>query len=64
MIYHVTATREGRWWALQCQEEPGALSQTARLEQAADTIREAIAWVAGIAEDSFDIEVVPVLPEP
>ncbi|MCL1923703.1 MAG: hypothetical protein FWG15_07620 [Propionibacteriaceae bacterium] len=63
MIFHVTATRSGRWWALQCQEHPGALSQVTRLDQAGETIREAIAFVANIPKDSFDIEVIPVLPE-
>jgi len=62
-IYHVTATRDGKWWALQCQEFPGALSQVTRLDQAPGMIREAIAFVAQVPEDSFDIEVIPVLPE-
>ncbi|MCL2782673.1 MAG: hypothetical protein FWD80_01660 [Propionibacteriaceae bacterium] len=62
-IYHVTATRDGKWWTLQCHEFPGALSQVTRLDQAAGMIREAIAFVAQVPADSFDIEVIPVLPE-
>jgi len=60
---HVTATRTGRWWSLQCQEYPGAISQVTRLEQAADMMREAIAFVADMPEDSLEIDVLPVLPE-
>ena len=60
--YHVTARREGRWWALRCDELPGVFSQVARLDKAADEVREAIAFVAEIPEDSFDVVVVPVLP--
>lgn len=63
MIMHVTATRTGRWWSLQCQEYPGAISQVTRLEQAADMMREAIAFVADMPEDSLEIDVLPVLPE-
>jgi predicted RNase H-like HicB family nuclease len=61
--YHVTARREGRWWALRCEELPGVFSQVARLDKAADEVREAIAFVADIQDDSFDIVVTPVLPE-
>ncbi len=60
--YTVTAQRSGRWWSLQCVEVPGALSQVARLDQA-DQIREAIAFVAGVAEESVQIRLVPMLPE-
>ena len=63
ITYHVTATRTGRWWALQCVEQPGALSQVSRLDQAADMIREAIAFVAEQDPASFDIEVQPTLPD-
>jgi hypothetical protein len=56
--YTVTAEREGRWWALQCVEVPGAISQVTRLDQA-DVIKEAIAWVADVPEGSIEIEVIP-----
>jgi predicted RNase H-like HicB family nuclease len=61
--YHVTARREGRWWALRCDELPGVFSQVARLDRAAEEVREAIAFVAEVPEDSFEIVVMPVLPE-
>ena len=60
--YTVTAERSGRWWALQCTEVPGALSQVARLDQA-DQIKEAIAFIAGVPEDSVDIDLVVKLPD-
>jgi hypothetical protein len=62
MIYHVTATRSGRWWALQCQEVPGALSQVVRLDQAEEYMREAIAFVAQVPAEEVQIEVLPEVP--
>lgn len=61
--FTVTATR-GRtgWWVTECAEV-GAVSQVRRLDQAADDIREAIAWLAHLPEQQVDIEVVPVLPD-
>jgi hypothetical protein len=61
--YHVEATRQGRWWALQCLELPSAFSQVTRLDKAAETIREAIAFVAQVAADSFEIEIIPKVPD-
>lgn len=61
--YHVVATREGRGWALRCQELPTVFSHVSRLDQAAEVVREAVAFVANVAEDSFDLEVVPTLPD-
>lgn len=61
--YRVTAerTRTG-WWALEAPEV-GAVSQVRRLDQAVDEMREAIAYLAGTPEDSFDIEVIPEIPQ-
>lgn len=61
--FTVTAERgRGPWWVTECAEV-GAVSQVRRLDQAADDIREAIAYLSGLPEDSFDIEVTPVLPD-
>lgn len=61
--FTVTAERtKGGWWALECAEV-GAVSQVRRLDQAADDVREAIAYLAELPESEIDIEVVPVLPE-
>jgi len=62
--YTVTAERSDKWWSLQCVEVPGAISQVAKLDQAADMIREAIAFVADVPEESIEIDVQPVLPRP
>lgn len=61
--FTVTAERGSRRWVLQCTEFPGALSDVTRLDEAEDTIREAIAWVAGVEADSFDIKVMPSIPD-
>lgn len=61
--FTVTAERgRGPWWVTECAEV-GAVSQVRRIDQAADDIREAIAWLSGLPEDGFDIEVTPVLPD-
>ena len=60
-MYHVTAERSGKWWVLQAKEAPGAISQVRRLDQA-NEIREAIAFVAGVPEETVEIIVEPVLP--
>lgn len=56
-----TARKDGRWWVVQCDQEPGALSQVARLDQAAEQQREAIAFVSGLDEDEVHVEVRPEL---
>lgn len=60
--YTVRAERSGKWWSLECVEVPGALSQVTRLDQA-DQIKEAIAFVAGVPEETVEITVVPVIDD-
>jgi len=60
--YEVTAERSGKWWVLQAVDVPGAISQVARLDQA-DMIKEAIAYVADVAEDDVEIDVRVILPD-
>ncbi len=57
--YTATARREGRWWIVQCDQHPGALSQVARLEQAEQVHREAIAFVADVPAESVCVTVQP-----
>jgi len=38
-----TARKDGRWWVVQCDQHPGAISQVARLDQAQEHQREAAA---------------------
>jgi len=61
--YSSTARKDGRWWVVQCDQEPTALSQVARLDQAAAHQREAIAFVTGSSIDEIEVEVVPVLDQ-
>ncbi len=62
MRYTATARRDGQWWMVQCDQLPAAISQVRRLGQAAETHREAIAFVAEIAE--ADVDVTAVMDEP
>ncbi|MDR1187720.1 MAG: hypothetical protein LBK95_09745 [Bifidobacteriaceae bacterium] len=59
---HVTATKNRRGWTL-VGVEHGAVSEVARLDQAATEMREPLAYLAGLPEDGFDIEVEPQIPE-
>lgn len=61
--YTSTARKDGRWWVVQCDQEPGALSQVVRLDQAAEHQREAIAFVTGLAQDEIEVAVVPVIDD-
>lgn len=63
--YTVTAIREGSWWSLVAADVRGreVASQSRRLDQANAAIREAIALVLDVEENSFDVEVVPVLDQ-
>lgn len=60
--YTVTAERSGKWWVLQAEEAPGAISQVVRLDQA-DVMKEAIAFVTGEPEADVEIDVRPVLSD-
>ena len=54
--YRVEATRSGSWWALHAVGVEFGYSQARRLDQAESAIREALAIVLGVSEDSFDID--------
>lgn len=61
--YTVEAIRDGKWWFLRTLEAPRALSQVRSLAQAEEYIREAIGYVVGVPQDSFDVVIRPVIPE-
>ena len=63
MLYHVDAYQSDKWWVLQVQELPNAISQVKSLDQADEWIREAINIVSDEPEDSFDVEIIPVVGE-
>jgi len=52
-----TARKDGRWWVVQCDQHPGAISQVARLDQAQEHQREAIAFVAGLPREVISVTV-------
>ena len=64
--YQVTATRDGDWWSLVAEDVDGreVASQSRRLDQAESAIREAIALVLDVDENTLDVEVVLVLDQP
>ena len=56
-----TARKDGRWWVVQCDQYPGAISQVARLDQAQEHQREAIGFVAGLPQETIAVTVRAVL---
>ncbi len=62
-VFTVTAERgAGNWWVLECAEL-GAVSQVRKLTDAADEMREALAYLSGMPEDAFAIEVRALMPD-
>ena len=60
--YTVTAERGGSGvWVLECVEL-GVVSQTRRLAHAAEEMREAMAYQAGISSDEINVAVEVILP--
>lgn len=62
MSYTATAERGRRAWVVQCDQAPGALSEVKQLAQAADAIREAIAFVQNVPVRTVDVTVRTVFP--
>lgn len=57
--YTARATRDGRWWVVQCVEEPNAITQVARVNQVEEYLRESLAFVTGHTKDQIgSIQVV------
>lgn len=56
-----TARKDGRWWVVQCDQHPGAISQVARLDQAQEHQREAIAFVVDQPVETIAVTVRAVL---
>jgi hypothetical protein len=53
--YTSQARKEGPWWIVQNDQEPGAISQVAELDHAADAQRDAIAFVANLSAQSIEV---------
>lgn len=60
--YTVTATREGDWWEVDVSGLDGVFTQARRLDQVEAMARDAIAVMLDVPDDSFDIDIEPVLP--
>jgi hypothetical protein len=54
-IHTSHARKEGSWWIVQNDQEPGAVSQVAELSQAVDAQREAIAFILNRPAASIDV---------
>jgi len=55
MSYTSQAHKEGRWWIVQNDQLPGAISQVTRLDQAEEAQQEAIAFVANVPAESVEV---------
>lgn len=60
--YPVTATREGRWWAIEVPGHPIA-TQAAKATDIAAMATEAIALTYDVDEAEVDVDVVLVVPD-
>jgi hypothetical protein len=58
MLYTSQAYKVGDWWTVQCDQVPGAISQVAKLDEASQAQREAIAFVLNVPTGSFGVEVI------
>lgn len=61
--YTARCVRTGDWWAITVAELTGIFSQARRLEQVEGMAREAIALMLEVAPDSFEVKVVPEVPQ-
>ena len=47
--------RSGDWWDIEVPEVPGVFTQARRLDQAEGMVREALALMLDVGQDSFDV---------
>lgn len=62
--YTATAARDDGWWFLIVPEVKGAYTQARRLDQAEAMVRDVLAMVLAVDEDSFDVEIRPTIVGP
>ena len=60
--YTARCQRAGDWWAISVPELRGVNTQARRLEKAEAMARDAIGLFLDVPQDSFDIQIEPVLP--
>jgi len=58
--YRATAERDGDWWFIQVPDL-GRATQVRRLDQADAMVRDLVALIEGVPEDSFDVELIPAV---
>ena len=56
------ATRSEGWWAVEVPEIDGLFTQTRRLDQIPDMVRDAAELLDGIDPEVLEVEVVPDVP--
>lgn len=56
------AEHSGTWWAVEVPEMTGLFTQARRLDQVPAVVSDASALFNDKPEDSFEVEVVPVVP--
>jgi predicted RNase H-like HicB family nuclease len=59
--YTALAERSGNWWAIDVPELKGVHTQAKRLDQIEPMVRDAIALMLNVPEDSFGVDVRPHL---
>ena len=59
-----TACRSGGWWAIEVSGAPGGPfhTQTRRLDQVEAMVKDGVALMAEIPEDTIEVTVIPNLP--
>lgn len=57
-----TATRDGQYWAVRCNQYPAVRSKVRLLTQAVQQQRSALAALTDVPENQISVDVVPVLP--
>lgn len=65
MVRKLTARAErgSGWWVVEVPEIEGLLTQAKTLSQVEFMVKDAAALITGEPEDSFEVEVVPVIAE-
>lgn len=61
--YTAVCERSGGWWAVSVPELRGVHTQARRLDQAETMVREVIALMLGVPEDSFAVVMEPRLSD-
>jgi hypothetical protein len=61
-VHVASCQRDGNWWFVEVNGLRGGFTQAKRLDQVEPMAREVISLLLKVPEDSFDVEVTPILP--